>query len=74
MAYRASYRPEEIGQESIVIMEKLSKTVSFARVVLEGDCSVFVFNAQLTDAVIQWRHTWMEWTLCVAFAIPCGVN
>ena len=41
MAYRASYGSEEIGQERIVIMEKLSKTVSFARVVREGDCSVF---------------------------------
>jgi hypothetical protein len=70
MAYRASYRSEEIGQESIVIMEKLSKTVSFARVVREGDCSVFVFNAQLTDAVIQWRHTWKERALCVALVIP----
>ena len=41
MAYRASYGSEEIGQESIVIMEKLSKTVSFAHVVRKGDCSVF---------------------------------
>ena len=32
---------EEIGQERIVIMEKLSKAVSFAHVVREGDCSVF---------------------------------
>jgi len=70
MAYRASYGSEEIGQERIVIMEKLSKTVSFVRVVREGDCSVFVFNAQLTDAVIQWRHAWTEWALCVALAIP----
>jgi len=74
MAYRASYGSEEIGQERIVIMEKLSKTVSFVRVVREGDCSVFVFNAQLTDAVIQWRHAWMEWALCVALAIPRRVN
>ena len=55
-------------------MEKLSKTISFARVVGEGDCSAFVFNAQLTDAVIRWRHAWMEWALCVALAIPRRVN
>jgi len=55
-------------------MEKLSRTVSFARVVRESACSVFVFNAQLTDAVIQWRHTWMECALCVALAIPRRVN
>ena len=55
-------------------MEKLSKTVWFARAVREGDCSVFVFNAQLTDAVIQWRHTWMECALCVALAIPRSVT
>jgi hypothetical protein len=55
-------------------MEKLSKAVSFARVVLEGDCSVFVFNARLTDAVIQWRYTWMGWALCVALAFLRNVN
>jgi hypothetical protein len=41
MAYRASYGSEEIGQESIVIMEKLSKTISFAHVIRMGDCSAF---------------------------------
>src|SRR5262249_7420699 len=41
MAYRASYGYDEIGQERILIMEKLSKTVSSARVVREGECRVF---------------------------------
>jgi quercetin dioxygenase-like cupin family protein len=52
MAYRASYKSEEIGQKSIVIMEKLSKTVSFARVVQEDDCSVF----DVLGARIEFLH------------------
>jgi len=55
-------------------MEKLSKTVWFARVVREGDCSVFVFNAQLTDAVIHCVTLGWSGHNVFALAIPGSVN
>ena len=58
MAYRASYWSEEIGQESIVIMEKLSKTVSFAHVVRKGDCGVFeVLGARVSFCLVRKQTT-----------------